>query len=184
VEIPNAARRVDDYPHQLSGGQRQRAMIAIALACRPRLLIADEPTTALDATVQAGILDLLRSLRAEFGMSVLLITHDLGVVADFADRVVVLYAGRVAETGTATNLLSRPAHPYTRALLAAIPRLDGPVADLPAIPGTVPPPWAMPAGCRFAPRCAEARPACTAAPPPLLPSADGDAACILLGEAA
>ncbi|WP_426956101.1 ABC transporter ATP-binding protein [Muricoccus radiodurans] len=180
VEIPGAERRVDDYPHQLSGGQRQRAMIAIALACRPRLLIADEPTTALDATVQAGILDLLRGLRQELGMAVLLITHDLGVVADFADRVVVMYAGRVAETGRAADLFARPAHPYTAALLAAIPRLEGPVSDLPAIPGTVPSPWSMPPGCRFAPRCPEARPGCTAAPPPLYPvAADRAAACIL-----
>jgi oligopeptide/dipeptide ABC transporter ATP-binding protein len=168
VEIPAAERRVDDYPHQLSGGQRQRVMIAIALACRPKLLIADEPTTALDATVQAGILDLLRGLRRELGMAVLLITHDLGVVSDFADRVAVMYAGRVVETGPAEAIFSRPEHPYTRALLAAIPRLTGMIGALPAIPGTVPPPFALPPGCRFAPRCPHAEAACTAAPPPLI----------------
>jgi oligopeptide/dipeptide ABC transporter ATP-binding protein len=164
VEIPDAARRARGYPHEFSGGQRQRAMIAIALACRPKLLIADEPTTALDATVQAGILDLLRGLRRELGMAVLLITHDLGVVSDFAERVLVLYAGRVAETAPAETLFRAPAHPYTKALLAAIPRLAGPIAALPAIPGTVPAPHAMPPGCRFAPRCDHARPDCTVQP--------------------
>jgi oligopeptide/dipeptide ABC transporter ATP-binding protein len=179
VEIAAAERRVDEYPHQLSGGMRQRAMIAIALACRPKLLIADEPTTALDATVQAGILDLLRGLQRELGMAVLLITHDLGVVSDICERVVVLYAGRIAETGAASTIFGRPAHPYTRALLAAIPRLEGPIGDLPAIPGVVPAPVDFPAGCRFAPRCAHALPACEVAPPPLraLPSGT-DAACI------
>jgi oligopeptide/dipeptide ABC transporter ATP-binding protein len=179
VEIAAAERRVDEYPHQLSGGMRQRAMIAIALACRPQLLIADEPTTALDATVQAGILDLLRGLRRELGMAVLLITHDLGVVSDICERVVVLYAGRVAETGPAATIFERPAHPYTRALLAAIPRLEGPIGDLPAIAGVVPAPADFPPGCRFAPRCAYAIPACEVAPPALraLPSGT-DAACI------
>jgi oligopeptide/dipeptide ABC transporter ATP-binding protein len=180
VEIAAAERRVDEYPHQLSGGMRQRAMIAIALACRPRLLIADEPTTALDATVQAGILDLLRGLRQELGMAVLLITHDLGVVSEICERVVVMYAGRIAETGHATALFERPAHPYTRALLAAIPRLEGPIGDLPAIPGIVPSPIDFPTGCRFAPRCAYAEPACEAAPPPLRPTPAGEAACIRL----
>jgi oligopeptide/dipeptide ABC transporter ATP-binding protein len=185
VEIPAAERRVDDYPHQLSGGQRQRAMIAIALACRPKLLIADEPTTALDATVQAGILDLLHELRREFGMAVLLITHDLGVVADFADRVVVMYAGRIAETGSADEIFARPRHPYTQALLAAIPRLSGPIAELPAIPGVVPGPMDFPVGCRFAPRCPHAHDACTVAPPPLvLLPGGGAAACVLYAEQA
>jgi oligopeptide/dipeptide ABC transporter ATP-binding protein len=179
VEIPAAERRLDDYPHQLSGGQRQRVMIAIALACRPRLLIADEPTTALDATVQAGILDLLRGLRADLGMAVLLITHDLGVVAEFADRVAVLYAGRVVETAPAAAALGAPAHPYTAALLAAIPRLGGALTPLRSIPGAVPPPWAMPPGCRFAPRCAVARAPCAAGQPPLLSvGPDHAAACI------
>jgi oligopeptide/dipeptide ABC transporter ATP-binding protein len=185
VEIAAAERRVDEYPHQLSGGMRQRAMIAIALACRPKLLIADEPTTALDATVQAGILDLLRGLRRELGMAVLLITHDLGVVSDICERVVVMYAGRVAETGPAATIFERPAHPYTRALLAAIPRLDGPIGDLPAIPGVVPAPMDFPEGCRFAPRCAHARPACEAAPPALRPLPSGtEAACIRAEEVA
>jgi oligopeptide/dipeptide ABC transporter ATP-binding protein len=179
VEIAAAERRVDEYPHQLSGGMRQRAMIAIALACRPRLLIADEPTTALDATVQAGILDLLRGLRRELGMAVLLITHDLGVVSDICERVVVMYAGRVAETGPAATLFAQPVHPYTRALLAAIPRLEGPIGALPAIAGVVPAPFDFPVGCRFAPRCGHAVPACEAAPPALRPMPGGGlAACI------
>jgi len=183
VEIAAAERRVDEYPHQLSGGMRQRAMIAIALACRPRLLIADEPTTALDATVQAGILDLLRGLRRELGMAVLLITHDLGVVSDICERVVVMYAGRVAETGEAGTIFARPAHPYTRALLAAIPRLEGPIGALPAIAGVVPAPADFPAGCRFAPRCPYAIPACEAAPPALRPVPGGTtAACIRAEE--
>jgi len=185
VEIAAAERRVDEYPHQLSGGMRQRAMIAIALACRPRLLIADEPTTALDATVQAGILDLLRGLRRELGMAVLLITHDLGVVSDICERVVVMYAGRVAETGAAEAIFARPSHPYTRALLAAIPRLEGPIGPLPAIGGVVPAPFDFPHGCRFAPRCAHAVPACDAAPPALRPTPAGtDAACIRVEEIA
>ncbi|MGG5891040.1 ABC transporter ATP-binding protein [Falsiroseomonas sp. HC035] len=179
VEIAAAERRVEEYPHQLSGGMRQRAMIAIALACRPRLLIADEPTTALDATVQAGILDLLRGLRRDFGMAVMLITHDLGVVAEICERVVVLYAGRVAETGAAAAMFASPGHPYTQALLAAIPRLQGPLGVLPAIGGVVPAPVDFPAGCRFAPRCPHTIPACEAAPPELRPLAGGtDAACI------
>ena len=179
VEIPDAARRLDSYPHELSGGQRQRVMIAIALACEPKLLIADEPTTALDATVQAGILDLLRGLRRGLGMAVMLITHDLGVVSDFADRVVVMYAGRTVERGPAARLFAEPAHPYTRALLAAIPRMRGPIGRLPAIPGTVPPPYAMPPGCRFAPRCAHAQPRCRL-PPPLVTVAPGhDVTCVL-----
>ncbi len=183
VEIASAERRVNEYPHQLSGGMRQRAMIAIALACRPRLLIADEPTTALDATVQAGILDLLRGLRQEFGMAVLLISHDLGVVSEICERVVVMYAGRVVETGTAERLFGRPVHPYTRALLAAIPRLEGPIGPLPAIAGVVPTPAAFPPGCRFAPRCPYAVPACEAAQPPLRTIPGGtDAACIRAEE--
>jgi oligopeptide/dipeptide ABC transporter ATP-binding protein len=182
VEIAAADRRVDEYPHQLSGGMRQRAMIAIALACRPRLLIADEPTTALDATVQAGILDLLRGLRHEFGMAVLLITHDLGVVADICERVIVMYAGRIAETGSAAGVFQRPRHPYARALLAAIPRLEGPIGALPAIGGVVPAPADFPPGCRFAPRCAHALPACEAAPPPLRDLGEGSAAACLRAE--
>ncbi len=169
VEIPSAERRLDDYPHQLSGGMRQRVMIAMALACRPRVLLADEPTTALDATIQAQILDLLRALQAELGMAVVLITHDLGVVAEVAHRVMVMYAGRVVETAPAAEIFARPFHPYTEGLLASIPRLEGPIERLDAIPGQVPPPEAMPAGCRFAPRCRYAVDACRTASPPLAP---------------
>jgi oligopeptide/dipeptide ABC transporter ATP-binding protein len=179
VEIPDPATRLRQYPHQLSGGQRQRVMIAIALACNPHLLIADEPTTALDATVQAGFLDLLRTLRRELGMAVLLITHDLGVVSDIADQVVVMYAGRAVERGPAAAVFAAPAHPYTRALLAAIPRMSGPIAPLPAIPGSVPMPHAMPPGCRFAPRCGHARAACAALPPVVTVGADHKVACVL-----
>ena len=179
VEIPSAERRLDDYPHQLSGGMRQRVMIAMALACRPKLLLADEPTTALDATIQAQILDLLRGLQRELGMAVVLITHDLGVVSEVAHRVLVMYAGRVVETSPAAEVFARPLHPYTEGLLASIPRLEGPIERLDAIPGQVPTPDAMPAGCRFAPRCRYAEPACAASPPPLAPRGEGrTAACI------
>jgi oligopeptide/dipeptide ABC transporter ATP-binding protein len=179
VEIPNAAARVAEYPHQLSGGMRQRVMIAMALACSPRLLIADEPTTALDATVQAQILDLLRRLRAELGMAVILITHDLGVVSDFADRVAVMYAARVVEAAPAAALFAAPLHPYTEGLLASLPRMEGSPERLPAIPGQVPPPFALPPGCRFAPRCGYAKAPCEAALPPLVPLGEGrGAACI------
>ena len=176
VEIPSAERRLDDYPHQLSGGMRQRVMIAMALACRPKLLLADEPTTALDATIQAQILDLLRGLQRELGMAVVLITHDLGVVSEVAHRVLVMYAGRVVETSPAAAIFARPLHPYTEGLLASIPRLEGPIERLDAIPGQVPTPDAMPAGCRFAPRCRYAEPACAASPPPLAPRGEGRAA--------
>jgi oligopeptide/dipeptide ABC transporter ATP-binding protein len=179
VEMPSAERRIDDYPHQLSGGMRQRVMIAMALACRPKILIADEPTTALDATIQAQILDLLRGLQSEFGMAVILITHDLGVVADFADRVLVMYAGRVVETAPAAQLFAEPLHPYAEGLLASIPRLEGAIDRLSAIPGAVPPPHAMPPGCRFAPRCSYAQAACRAGVPPLQGvRPDREAACI------
>lgn len=165
VEIASAERRVGDYPHQLSGGMRQRVMLAIALACGPKLLVADEPTTALDATIQAQLLDLLRQLQREFGMAVLFITHDLGVIAEFASRAVVLYAGRVAEIGPVEPLFRRPRHPYTEGLLASIPRLAGPLRRLNAIPGGVPRPSEMPAGCRFAPRCGYRIPVCEEQPP-------------------
>ena len=169
VCIPAAARRFDDYPHQLSGGMRQRVMIAMALACAPDLLIADEPTTALDVTVQAGILDLLRALQAETGLAVILITHDLGVVAETADEVAVMYAGRVVEGAPAAALFDDPQHPYTLGLLGSIPRLEHARDRLLAIPGAVPPPLAPPPGCRFQPRCVFAAPACAGAEPPLLP---------------
>ncbi len=167
VRIPSPERGFDAYPHQLSGGMRQRVMIAMALACRPRLLIADEPTTALDVTVQAQILDLLRELQAETGMSVVLITHDLGVVAAMADEVAVMYAGRVVERCTARALFADPQHPYSLGLLGSIPRLDEERDRLLAIDGSVPPPFALPRGCRFHPRCPFAAAACVAADPPL-----------------
>ena len=154
VGIAAAGKRVHDYPHQLSGGMRQRAMIAMALACRPALLIADEPTTALDVTIQAQILDLLRSLQAETGMSVLLITHDLGVVAETADYVYVMYAGRIVEHAPTAELLSDPLHPYTQGLLRCTPRIGNRAERLAVIPGAVPDPSQFPSGCRFHPRCA------------------------------
>jgi peptide/nickel transport system ATP-binding protein/oligopeptide transport system ATP-binding protein len=167
VGIPSAARRMDDYPHQMSGGQRQRVMIAIALACNPRLLIADEPTTALDVTIQAQILDLLMDLRDEFGMGVIIITHNMGVIAETADRVLVMYAGRVIEEAPVATIFDRPLHPYTRGLLDCVPSLTEDRARLVAIPGTLPDPARRPPGCAFAPRCGHAQPACSAAIPPL-----------------
>uniref|UniRef100_UPI001F379C05 ABC transporter ATP-binding protein n=1 Tax=Falsiroseomonas oryziterrae TaxID=2911368 RepID=UPI001F379C05 len=165
VRIPDAARRAAQYPHQLSGGMRQRVMIAMALACRPRLLIADEPTTALDVTVQAQILGLIDELKAETGTAVVLITHDLGVVADHADEVVVMYAGRVAERAPAAALFARPEHPYTVGLLGAAPSLEGGAERLASIEGTVPDLRAPPPGCRFAPRCPFAVARCAEQPP-------------------
>jgi oligopeptide/dipeptide ABC transporter ATP-binding protein len=167
VGIPSAARRMSDYPHQLSGGQRQRVMLAIALACRPRLLIADEPTTALDVTIQAQILDLMMDLRDEFGMAIIIITHNMGVVAETADRVLVMYAGRVVEEAPAVRLFDRPLHPYTRGLLECVPSLDHEHERLVAIGGTLPDPARRPVGCRFSPRCRYAESACNAALPPL-----------------
>jgi oligopeptide/dipeptide ABC transporter ATP-binding protein len=169
VEIPNAAALLEAFPHELSGGMRQRVMIAMALATRARLLIADEPTTALDVTIQAQILKLLRDLRRESNMAVLFITHDLGVIAEIADRVAVLYAGRVAETASVLALFESARHPYTRALLSAIPRTSGPRDRLESIPGTVPVLGDMPPGCRFAPRCPLRRDICDTLPPPLRP---------------
>ncbi len=167
VGIPSAATRMADYPHQLSGGQRQRVMIAIALSCRPRLLIADEPTTALDVTIQAQILDLLLDLRDELGMAIMIITHNMGVIAETADRVAVMYAGRVVEEAPVERLFDAPLHPYTRGLLACVPSLTEDHERLVAIPGSLPEPARRPAGCRFAPRCPEVRPACREALPPL-----------------
>jgi oligopeptide/dipeptide ABC transporter ATP-binding protein len=153
VGIPDPAARVDAYPHQLSGGMRQRVMIAMALSCEPEVLIADEPTTALDVTIQAQILDLLRRLSRERGMSVILITHDLGVVAEFVDRVVVMYAGRVVESSAVADLFAKPLHPYTRGLLRSIPTMGDRPRRLPTIDGVVPSLSALPPGCRFAGRC-------------------------------
>jgi oligopeptide/dipeptide ABC transporter ATP-binding protein len=179
VRIPDAASRVRDYPHQLSGGMRQRVLIAMALACRPALVIADEPTTALDVTIQAEILDLLRDMKARFQLSLLLITHDLGVIAGTADRVAVMYAGRIVETGPVRALFRNPSHPYTRGLLASIPG-GAPGQRLKAIEGTVPRLGALPAGCAFGPRCPDRFDPCTTAPPPDYPvGADHAAKCYL-----
>ena len=169
VGISNAAQRLDEYPHELSGGMNQRVMIAMALAGEPDLLIADEPTTALDATIQAQILDLLRDLQAESGMALALISHDLGVIADMADRVAVMYSGRVIEEAPAERLFAAPAHPYTRGLMAALPDIEGPKRRLETIPGSVPPPHALPPGCAFAARCPHVDGVCEVSPPPLRP---------------
>jgi peptide/nickel transport system ATP-binding protein len=170
VGIPDPGRRVDDYPHEFSGGMRQRAMIAMALANEPKLLIADEPTTALDVTVQAQILALLERLRGELGMAVVIVTHDLGVVAEMADEIAVMYAGRIVETAATEALLSRPEHPYTWGLLRSIPTLDGPRAErLEPIPGSPPSLIDPPSGCHFHPRCAFAQPDHARIDPELLP---------------
>jgi peptide/nickel transport system ATP-binding protein len=183
VHIPTPERRVNDYPHQFSGGMRQRVMIAIALACKPKLLIADEPTTALDVTIQAQILDLLAELKAEMGMAVMLITHAMGVVAEVAQRVVVMYAGEVVEEATVEDLFANPRHPYTQGLIRSIPRIDTAAVQkvrLEAIPGTVPKLIEPAAGCRFASRCKHVRPECLHATPPLRTVAPGHkVACIL-----
>jgi len=165
VRVPDPGRRVDEYPHQLSGGLRQRAMIALAISADPSLLIADEPPTALDVTVQGEILELLGDMRKQFDLALLLITHDLGVVAQMADRVAVMYAGRIVEEAPTTRLFEAPAHPYTRGLLASIPGRE-PGRRLKAIPGVVPPLGALPAGCAFEPRCSDRFAPCTSAPPP------------------
>ena len=165
VRMPNPESRTADYPHQLSGGQRQRVMIAIALACRPSLVIADEPTTALDVTIQAQILDLLRDMKSQFNLALLLITHDLGVVAEIADRVAVMYAGRIVETGPVRAIFRHPQHPYTRGLLASIPG-GAPGQRLKAIDGAVPLLNALPPGCAFNPRCPDRFEPCTTEPPP------------------
>jgi peptide/nickel transport system ATP-binding protein len=171
VGIPAPERRVDEYPHQLSGGMRQRVMIAMAIGCEPRLLIADEPTTALDVTVQAQIFELLRELRARRGMGLILITHDMGVIAEMTDRVAVMYGGRVVEEAPTGEILSAPAHPYTRGLIACVPDLDAEVApeeDLLEIAGMVPSVWDLPKGCPFADRCAEAMTRCRSEMPPAI----------------
>ena len=173
VEIPAPELRLKDYPHQMSGGMLQRVMIAIALASEPLLLVADEPTTALDVTVQEQILRLLEKLRRQLGMAVLLISHNLGVVHDFADRVAVMYAGQVVEYGKATEVLNAPQHPYTEALLEAAPRIGSGQHRLQAIPGQVPPPHSFPSGCRFHTRCNLTEPSCSISVPPLHPAGDG-----------
>jgi peptide/nickel transport system ATP-binding protein len=173
VGIPLPRRRLREYPHQLSGGMRQRVMIAMAVACRPKLLVADEPTTALDVTVQAGILDVMRDLRAQTGTAILLITHDLGVVADMADRVVVMYAGRVIEAAGVEALFARPSHPYTRGLLDAVPDPQRRADGLREIPGRVPTMRDSPQACTFAARCERADDVCRHTRPELLPGPAG-----------
>ena len=183
VGIPAPERRIADYPHQMSGGMRQRVMIAMALACRPRLLIADEPTTALDATIQRQIIDLLTSLQEETGVAIMLISHDLPLVASFARRIMVMYAGRQAETAPADTLFDAPRHPYTQGLIACALGLEDGVARLPAIEGQVPTPAAFPAGCRFATRCPHVQDRCHSAVPPVEPVGPSHgAACLRLDE--
>ncbi|MEZ5603082.1 MAG: ABC transporter ATP-binding protein [Burkholderiaceae bacterium] len=189
VGIPAPERRVDEYPHQLSGGMRQRVMIAMALACRPDILIADEPTTALDVTVQAQIFDLLRELQRENNTAIMLITHDMGAVAEMADRVIVMYAGRVIEQGTTAQVLGAPRHPYTQGLIECLPELgssrEGGRPELAEIPGVVPSIWELGSGCAFRERCARAMPQCAHEVPPLFEAGGGHgAACWLLREEA
>jgi peptide/nickel transport system ATP-binding protein len=184
VGIPDAARRLSAYPHEFSGGQVQRIMIAMALAGNPDLLVADEPTTALDATIQAQILELLSAVRREMGMALVLISHDLGVVAETCDRVAVMYAGRIVEQGPAGLLFDDPLHPYTEGLIGALPPLDGPRRRLTAIPGTVPNPLQMPNGCAFAPRCGVAVERCHLDAPSLAPHGHERAAACIRAEPA
>ena len=185
VGIPSPDRRIDDYPHQLSGGMRQRVMIAMALSCSPKLLLADEPTTALDVTIQAQILDLLRDLRREFGMAIVIITHNMGVIAEFADRVAVMYAGRIAEEGPIERIFDAPTHPYTAGLLASTPDMLSDAPRMRTIPGTLPSLYELPPGCRFAPRCARRIEGCDSGRPAMLRLAPGhSAACIRAGEGA
>ncbi|MEO1017098.1 MAG: ABC transporter ATP-binding protein [Pseudomonadota bacterium] len=182
VGIPAAADRLDDYPHQLSGGMRQRAMIAMALACEPKILIADEPTTALDVTIQAQILNLIRSLRDRHGTAVLMITHDMGVIAEMSDDVTVMYAGRVVEKAPVDRLFEAPQHPYTHLLLRSVPRLTGPLAKLQTIAGAMPSPAAQPDGCRFHPRCPFVIDRCRHDQPPLTPHCAATVSCWRAGD--
>ena len=181
VGIPAPAERIDSYPHTLSGGMRQRAMIAMALACEPQLLIADEPTTALDVTIQAQILDLLRSLQAELGMSIIFISHDLGVMAEFTHEIAVMYAGKIVEHADTATLFAAPRHPYTRGLLRSLPSQRNRGERLPTIPGIVPDLRMLPPGCRFQDRCNLATDACRAEEPILTRFEDTDVACIHVG---
>lgn len=179
VGVPSAEQRLSQYPHHFSGGMRQRVMIAMTMACKPKILIADEPTTALDVTIQAQILELIADLQKSFGMAIIMITHDLGVVAGIADRLAVMYSGRIVEEGPTDQVFAQPRMPYTQGLLASVPRFDAPQAELVAIPGQPPDPARRPPGCAFAPRCALALPACDAAPPALrVLGAGQSAACI------
>lgn len=167
VGFSRAEEIIDDYPHRLSGGMRQRVMIAMAMSCNPKLLIADEPTTALDVTIQAQIIELMKDLTKKFNTSILLITHDLGVVSELAERVIVMYAGQVVEEALIDDLFDTPLHPYTQGLIQSVPKLEGEIEPLKAIPGTVPPPDALPEGCRFAPRCPHAFGKCFSVQPEL-----------------
>jgi oligopeptide/dipeptide ABC transporter ATP-binding protein len=182
VRLPDPEKRYGNYPHQMSGGMRQRVMIAMALSCQPRLLIADEPSTALDVSVQAQIIELLLELRERLGMAVLLITHDLAVVAQMAERVVVMYAGVVVEEAPLGRLFAHPAHPYTEGLLSSIPKVDAPVERLSAIPGTVPDPLRLPPGCRFSDRCRRRMDRCTIAEPGMFTVAEGHRSRCYLSE--
>lgn len=173
VGIPLPERRINEYPHQLSGGMRQRVMIAMALSCNPRLLIADEPTTALDVTIQAQILELMKKLKQELGMAIMLITHDLGVVAEMAQRVVVMYAGKIVEEADVVSIFRKPLHPYTQGLLDSIPSMDREKGRLHVIDGVVPNPLFMPTGCRFNPRCPHAMDICREREPVLEPAGEG-----------
>ena len=180
VRIASPEQRIDQYPHEMSGGMKQRVMIAMALACKPDLLIADEPTTALDVTIQAQILDLLADLQKDLGMAILLITHNLGVVAQFAQEVIVMYASKIAERAEVKTLFQQPSHPYTRALLKSLPRPGERQVRLEAIPGTVPSPLQYPSGCHFASRCAEVLEQCPTQPPPTIQVGDShEVACWL-----
>jgi oligopeptide/dipeptide ABC transporter ATP-binding protein len=181
VTIPEPEKRLRQYPHQFSGGMRQRVMIAMAVANDPDVLIADEPTTALDVTVQAQILDVLKAMRDRLGLALVIITHDLGVVAGIADRIAVMYAGRIVEEGLVDDVFAVPAHPYTRGLLAAVPRTDAPAERLTPIEGNPPSLTARPAGCPFHPRCPLAAEVCTAVRPELLPAQRSSAACHFAG---
>ena len=183
VAIPDPLKRLDDYPHQLSGGMRQRVMIAMALSCDPELLIADEPTTALDVTIQAQIMELLASLQKRLGLAILLITHDLGVVAEFCERVIVMYTGRIVEESPVRELFANPAHPYTRGLLKSLPSVTGTGERLPTIKGMVPPLTELPPGCKFNPRCPDVMPICLGNEPArMVVGQDHDARCYLHGD--
>jgi oligopeptide/dipeptide ABC transporter ATP-binding protein len=180
VGIPEPAQRIDNYPHELSGGMRQRVMIAMALSCGPQLLVADEPTTALDVTTQAQVLEQIAKLQREFGMAMILVTHDLGVVAETCQRALVMYCGRIVEDSPVAELYATPRHPYTAGLLASIPRLRNErIAELPVIPGMVPDVLHLPAGCSFADRCAKVQAVCRTSAPPLrkLPDTGAYVAC-------
>jgi peptide/nickel transport system ATP-binding protein len=184
VGVPAARERLDSYPHELSGGMRQRVVLALAFACEPRLIVADEPTTALDVSVQAQVMELIRRMCRERGTAVMLITHDMGVIAESADRVAVMYAGRIVEIGAAESVLRAPAHPYSRGLVASIPNLRRRSEDLPQIPGAMPRLGSLPSGCSFHPRCAHAMPVCSAERPALRQAAQSEAACWLIEDEA